>query len=79
MILQQGLFFVGGGRAGIFGLRVEQGGLVNPTRHWSEKNSLGLDLPLRLLQPNLIEGHLKCLLPLFLVRTGNDGRCHIKK
>ena len=31
------------------------------------------------LQPNLIEGHLKCLLPLFLVRTGNDGRCRIKK
>jgi len=47
MILQQGLFFVGGCRAGIFGLRVEQGGLVNPTRHWGEKNSLGLDLSLR--------------------------------
>ena len=47
MILQQGLFFVTGVGQEFSAYGVEQGGLVKPTRHWGEKNSLGLDLPLR--------------------------------
>ena len=47
MILQQGLFFVGGVGQEFSAYGVEQGGLVNLIRHWGEKNSLGLDMPLR--------------------------------
>lgn len=74
MILQQGLFFVGGAGRN-FRLMGGAGRVGKPDKALERKEFVAPTV----LQPNLIEGHLKCLLPLFLVRTGNDGRCRIKK